>query len=208
MKNNFIEVYENAIPDELCDVLMELFNKYPNLTHQGASMQGVNKEIKSSTDFNVVRLEDERVRNDIMRNLLGSSLTNSVELYNIKYPLWLHGSRYKDNLSGDELKDTLLYKYTPDMRTILLKRYFKGVDGYHAWHEDNGPKDNRVLVCMFYLNDVEEGGETEFYFQQVKLKPTKGSLVIFPAYFTHLHRGNIPMSNDKYICNIWIEKTR
>ena len=67
---------------------------------------------------------------------------------------------------------------------------------------------SRVLVCMFYLNDVKEGGETEFYFQKLKVKPTKGSLVIFPTYFTHLHKGHIPISNDKYICNLWILKKR
>ena len=52
---------------------------------------------------------------------------------------------------------------------------------------------------MFYLNDVKEGGETEFYHQNLKVPPTQGSLVIFPAYFTHLHKGHIPITDDKYI---------
>ena len=59
---------------------------------------------------------------------------------------------------------------------------------------------------MYYLNDVSEGGETEFYHQKVKIKPEKGTLVIFPAYFTHLHKGNVPISNDKYILNFWLMK--
>ena len=58
---------------------------------------------------------------------------------------------------------------------------------------------------MFYLNDVEEGGETEFYNQKVKIKPKKGTCVIFPTYNTHLHKGHIPISNDKYILNMWFK---
>ena len=57
---------------------------------------------------------------------------------------------------------------------------------------------------MFYLNDVEEGGETEFYHQKLKIKPKKGTCVIFPTYFTHKHKGHIPISNDKYIMNVWV----
>ena len=60
----------------------------------------------------------------------------------------------------------------------------------------------RNLVFMTYLNDVEEGGETEFLYQQLKVKPKKGTVVIWPGSFTHLHRGNPPMS-DKYIATGW-----
>ena len=59
------------------------------------------------------------------------------------------------------------------------------------------PMIGRVLLFMFYLNDVEEGGETEFYYQNRKIAPKKGSMVVAPGYFTHTHRGNKPVSNDK-----------
>ena len=58
---------------------------------------------------------------------------------------------------------------------------------------------------MFYLNDVQEGGETEFYYQDLSIKPRKGTMVIAPAYFTHTHRGNVPISNDKYILTSWVQ---
>ena len=57
---------------------------------------------------------------------------------------------------------------------------------------------------MFYLNDVQEGGETEFFYQDLKIKPKKGTMVIAPAGFTHTHRGNKPISNDKYILTSWV----
>ena len=63
---------------------------------------------------------------------------------------------------------------------------------------------HRSLLFLVYLNDVEEGGETEFYYQQLKVKPKKGTIVIAPAGFTHTHRGNTPISGDKYVLAGWI----
>ena len=109
-------------------------------------------------------------------------------------------------------EDVLNYirsRYSFFTKAIIMKKYDKQDGGYHAFHEDNGWNEidiSRVLVCMFYLNDVKEGGETEFLHQKYKVSPTQGSLVIFPAYFTHLHKGHVPISNDKYILNIWLLK--
>jgi hypothetical protein len=77
-------------------------------------------------------------------------------------------------------------------------------EGFHAFHcEDSAwNTQTRTLAWMVYLNDVEDGGETEFLYQQLKIKPVKGRIVIWPGSFTHLHRGNPPMSN-KYIATGW-----
>jgi hypothetical protein len=79
--------------------------------------------------------------------------------------------------------------------------------GYHIWHYESCSREiaNRVLVWTLYLNDVDEGGETEFLYQHKRVKPQQGTLVIFPAAFTHAHRGNPPLSNDKYIVTGWVE---
>ena len=80
-------------------------------------------------------------------------------------------------------------------------------EGYHAWHfENNGDVPYRKLVTMLYLNSVTEGGETEFLYQKRRIKPQQGRLVIFPAGFTHTHRGNPPLSGDKYILTSWVEE--
>ena len=55
-----------------------------------------------------------------------------------------------------------------------------------------------------YLNDVEEGGETEFLHQSVRVKPKKGRIVIWPAAFPYVHRGNQPLSGEKYLLTSWI----
>tara|TARA_B100001996_G_scaffold238836_1_gene184625 strand:- start:55 stop:681 length:627 start_codon:yes stop_codon:yes gene_type:complete len=78
--------------------------------------------------------------------------------------------------------------------------------GYHMFHGENinWNMQPRTMAWMVYLNDVEEGGETEFLYQQRKFKPEAGKVLIWPGSYTHLHRGNPPMS-DKYIATGWYQ---
>jgi len=79
--------------------------------------------------------------------------------------------------------------------------------GYHLWHNESSSRlyCNRLLTWSLYLNNVDEGGETEFLYQHIRVKPEQGTLVIWPAAFTHTHRGNPPLSNEKYIVTGWTE---
>ena len=83
--------------------------------------------------------------------------------------------------------------------------------GYHLWHHENADLAHapRELVWMIYLNDVEEGegGETEFLYQKRRIRPTKGTVVFFPAGMTHVHKGNTLFNGDKYILTGWYIKT-
>lgn len=96
--------------------------------------------------------------------------------------------------------DNLNIKYVKVQKT-------KVGGGYHIWHHETDRREtsNRVLAWTVYLNDVAEGGETEYLYQHLRIKPTTGTFVIWPAGFTHTHRGNPPLSNDKYIMTGWIE---
>lgn len=82
-----------------------------------------------------------------------------------------------------------------------------GSGGYSVWHIEQGAgySSSRFLVWSIYLNDVQDGGETEFLYQKQKIKPKAGTLVIWPAGVTHPHRGNPPYSNDKFILTGWFE---
>ena len=82
---------------------------------------------------------------------------------------------------------------------IKIQKYSKG-EGYHVYHYENSgaPETNkRHLVFMTYLNDVK-AGETGFLYQKLKIKPKKGLTLIWPAIWTHTHKGHIAKS-DKYI---------
>ncbi|MGD8810950.1 MAG: 2OG-Fe(II) oxygenase, partial [Gammaproteobacteria bacterium] len=78
--------------------------------------------------------------------------------------------------------------------------------GYHFWHCENFTKDTatRVLAWMIYLNDIQPGeGETEFIWQKRRIQPAAGKCLIWPAAFTHTHRGNPVYSTSKYIATGW-----
>ena len=79
---------------------------------------------------------------------------------------------------------------------------------YSRWHcENNGQKpfNNRVMAWMTYLNDVETGGETQFLYQNCMIQPRKGLTLLWPAYFTHTHRGVPSPTEEKYVMTGWIE---
>lgn len=81
-------------------------------------------------------------------------------------------------------------------------------EGYHSWHCETSAgmgSSKRILACMIYLNDDFKGGETEFLYQHKRIIPKKGTVLIWPAGFTHTHRGNPPLSGEKYIATSWIE---
>ena len=80
--------------------------------------------------------------------------------------------------------------------------------GYHTWHSeiDGVQGCRRVLAWMTYLRVPEEGGETEFLHQSKRIVPAVGKTLIWPAYFTHLHRGNPPLKGEKYYITGWFER--
>ena len=78
--------------------------------------------------------------------------------------------------------------------------------GYHVWHTERSFGNlgcNRALVWTVYLNDIKEGGETEFLNQNQRVPAKTGRACIFPADFPYVHRGNPPLGEDKYIVTSW-----
>ena len=78
---------------------------------------------------------------------------------------------------------------------------------FYHWHIDSGSHQfsQRQLVAIWYLNDVAgPGGETEFLFQDVKIKPQQGKLLLFPPFWTHEHRGVELQAGVKYIATTWV----
>jgi len=80
-------------------------------------------------------------------------------------------------------------------------------EGYHLWHHESSQRSNadRILFFIVYLNSIEDGGETEFLYYRKRIKPVAGKLLMCPGYFTHTHRGNPPLNEDKYILTGWVE---
>lgn len=91
-----------------------------------------------------------------------------------------------------------------------IKRYEPN-KGIFNWHTDNTTIESskRILVMFFYLNDVEEGGETMFRFEpsmkEVSVKPKTGSVVCFPPTWQYPHKGCTPISGPKYVISSYVQ---
>jgi len=85
-----------------------------------------------------------------------------------------------------------------------LKKIPEG-GGFHNWHYENSSlmTSARSFVIQVYLNDNFEYGETEFLYQGKREKPVAGDVLVFPASFTHTHRGNPPIGGTKYLATTW-----
>lgn len=116
-------------------------------------------------------------------------------LYEIQEPIKHYKEKYDlDKITGYWQLDT----------NIKIQKYNPG-QAYGGWHSERGEGDmylKRLLAFMTYLNDVENGGETEWKFQKYKSKPVQGNTYIWPADFTHRHRGLLS-KNTKYIITGW-----
>lgn len=217
---DFIEVYPNALPNDLCDRLILAFEQHAGVV-DGQTGNGVDLEKKISRDLTLDSFADLQ---PLKNELLGYTLKGTVD-YFTKYSMALMGA-VAVSVSDEQGKPATLtpanfaalgapradglVKYLYRSGSINVQKYQQNKGGYPHWHSEQFPQNghnealHRVVLYMFYLNDVEEGGETEFYYQQRKISPRKGTMVIAPAGFTHTHRGNKPVSGDKYIATSWI----
>lgn len=91
-----------------------------------------------------------------------------------------------------------------------IKRYEPN-KGVFNWHTDNRTIESskRTLVMFFYLNDVEEGGETKFRFEpsseEISIKPKAGSVLCFPPTWQYPHMGCTPISGPKYVISSYVQ---
>ena len=78
-------------------------------------------------------------------------------------------------------------------------------EGYHVWHyeKDCSENLNRLMAYMTYLEAPKEGGETEFLHQSLRIDPVVGRTLIWPAGYTHQHRGNPPLDGEKMYITGW-----
>lgn len=219
--SHFIEVIDNVISPELCADFIDKFEKSQNKS-AGRTGGGVDTDKKRSLDVSIAQHPEFSQE----YQALLPAVSQHVMAYFEKYFFALIGPiglTVKHPKTGQPVKLTQdnfdqvgkpnisnLVQYLFRIGEINAQKYDKGVGGYPYWHSEVYPQKgtnealHRIMLFMFYLNDVTEGGETDFYYQDVSVKPKAGTMVIAPAYFTHTHRGNIPKSNDKYILTSWI----
>jgi len=180
---SFIYEVAQALPGDVCREAIRRFEASPEQQHPGRIGQAAEEApaVKRSTDLRISGREDWR---DIDRTL-AQSLVATFNAFAAEFPFFA-ANAFKD--IGYNLQRTLPGEY------------------YH-WHVDAGPGafSERQLVAIWYLNDVPgPGGATEFPLQGVAIRPEEGKLVLFPPFWTHVHRGVTLEAGVKYIATTWI----
>lgn len=106
-------------------------------------------------------------------------------------------------------RSPILQSFPLEATGYKIQMYPRG-EGHFRWHADaaGGASADRVVAMVLYLNDVAQGGETEFFHQGLKISPRAGQLVLFPAGWNYMHCGHTPVSGDKYIISTFIRIKR
>jgi hypothetical protein len=209
-------IYQGAIPLKLCADIVALFerNNAKGSCYDGVSGMGnVQPDVKKSKDM---RLDGCVEGIPLQREILSVIDDCLVNYLMLNKGMLFHFAGC-GNIDYTKVTEEAVRYHLPRTLNVLhtqVQKYTVGDGGYPAWHcessgtfqrgQEGNDTDLRVLTYMFYLNDVEEGGETQFINQNIALKPKAGTLVIFPAWPTHIHKGNKPLSGDKYIGTSWI----
>lgn len=205
-KDMYVRVYENALSDSFCDHIIKKFEEnpdfhalYPKTSYE--SMLIIKGGVEKLKGHVGAKYTTEMLFNENKEELKyeDTYVNQQLTKYLNKYFNELDLSGEISGLIGNRDSGYQMQKYTKNEGRYIFHNDFsvqfeRRVEGNQIGH--------RTVTFLFYLNDVEEGGETTF--PEFKVKPKKGSLLLFPATWNYVHSANIPKSNDKYIITGWM----
>ena len=172
------------IDESICDGVIDFYQEdnYFPVTPGLSSSGQVNTKQKESLDKSI-----SHVTKDPRLVSYFDALSEVIKLYTEKY-IWCDITE-----SWSIVENVNIQWYPPN-------------GGFKVFHfERNGKlvSMNRHLVFMTYLNDVTDAGETEFYYQKLKVQPQKGLTLVWPVDWTHTHRGIPSPTQEKIIITGW-----
>jgi hypothetical protein len=193
-----IGIYPNAYSPLLCEEIMQFMDNKFDVVAKDAHEQGFTEE--EGYDLNGVRVVNNQKRIDksiqLTNHPSASKLTDIFTRVLEQYSMYHFTHHYGTSRVWSELDHPMQLK--------CQKSSAGG--GFCQWHYEQGNDwdcARRLGVWMVYLNDVTEGGKTEFRYQDMAVKPEQGTLVIWPAAYTHKHRAAPDLNQDKYIVTGW-----
>lgn len=178
---DYCMVFDNVIPKEECDIIIKLFERSSD-HHERYD----NDSRPNFTQLNITKNKDVNGL-DSVHNYLLSASQKVIKQYSRHTFLLCWPERYA-------------------FEEFRMKRYHNDGNDQFSDHIDAADIDTskRFLAFFWYLNDVEEGGETEFLNFDLSVKPKAGRLLVFPPLWLYPHRGNAPISNSKYIIGSYL----
>ncbi len=189
-----IKIYDSKLTETFCKRLIDLFEHpdTPKLPGTTGYKRETNPNIKNTLEYNIQSIISPESQwygiDSVINSVLSPTITDYTAEINTNIPF----------ICNKEMVDT----------GFQIQKYKANEGHYQEYHNDfaifdKNPQYYRLLTFIFYLNTVDEGGETEFW-RKYKIKPVAGRLVIFPAIWAYPHCGLMPISNDKYIITGWI----
>jgi len=179
--NHFIKIYENALEPSVCDSLISIFDNNVSM-HERFDQNGY----PNFTQFNLTR--NKNISEEI--NRIHNHIIKKTIIYKKTYYNYVDYRVFPEENSYEQFR---------------IKKYEVGGKDRFDTHVDVTSKDSclRFLSFLWYLNDVDNGGETVF--SDLKIVPKKGNLLVFPPLWMFPHRGNPPISGPKYIMSGYLE---
>ena len=184
--NNFIGVYDNYITPEECNKAIKLFED----------------QVKFNNTVNRLDFEQSPVTQKQDQQFFAAESNLDIWWEDLKLTILNYDLAWKHYCKSTGAADGKEFFYT----NLKLQKTLP-TEGYHVWHIEHGKgfeNEPRAFVFSIYLNDVEDGGETEFLHFSKRVQPKAGRIVIWPAGFPYMHRGNPPLSGEKYILTSWM----
>ena len=186
----YLEIFHNHIDKDFCKHIIQKF-ELDNRVKPGVSGFGYKPDLKKSYDLYLNHKATPDWNNEM--NYLYNKLEPSIDMY-----LQKHYYPYTKGL------------YKPYDSGLQIQRSSAGDKFSYDWHSDdffeydknNNEIGYRIITFIWYLNDISECGETEFY-EGTKIKPEEGKLILFPSTWDYNHKGHVPKYGNKYICTGW-----
>jgi prolyl 4-hydroxylase len=179
---HYIRVYDRSLDPQVCAQMIESFHALERFQKKNGRGVRAGFEQSAWTELNVTRLADPGFLAQF-----NALIMTSLARYNEELGLAI------DVPNSGKLAD------------LVLKRYRPGQGEQFQLHFDSVyQKADRYLVFLWYLNDVEHGGETAFPQLDVSVRPAAGRLLMFPPYWMYQHEGRAPQSGDKYILSTYL----
>ena len=184
--DRYIKIYDDVIDADSCNMLIGKFEAAEEDQYEEVRQVERDKAI-AFTQINLVNNEDWASVQNGMLKVFQDYIMAYINDCKIEPKQWPETYGYE---------------------AIRMKRYLNNNYDRFDPHVDvmNQETSRRFLAFFIYLNDVDEGGETEFIsinkpgtYIPLKITPRRGRLLMFPPLWMYYHAGLKPVSNNKYL---------
>lgn len=180
--DNFVRVYDGAMPAAVCERLLQTFEGFPEAQQLNGRAVRSGLEGSQWTEMDVGKFANRELKQ--------------------QFHQWIqeYKARYEHDCGMAEALPA-----PGGYAQLILKRYRNaGDEGFQTHFDSLRDVSNRYLVILWYLNDVADGGETVFPDLDLAVRPKQGRLLMFPPYWMYRHTAMPPVSGPKYIISTYL----